>query len=375
MVQNDQRGAKRKIIERCFNRLSQLLDRFRIVNSFVDDYLYKQKMRYLFSLLIAFLLTWSCQQPTEPGTDFIVQKVEKDTTLVIPAGYTFPDGQTYSVLSWNVEHFVDPYDNPYINNDREDNPPSNMDARRSLLLAALRKADADIVILQEFESAKYLAQLAEDSLEDTGYQFFADAPSPDWYMNVAMMSRFPIGIIQGYGNVTTPVSGYLNEEGQKETQNHINTRMWTADVFPSEDYRLSLTGVHLKAGRGPRNIAMRKGQIHFLIRQFEEIIKDDPTANLMMAGDFNALPGSEEMALLLTDSLLSTAFLDPIDSAVNSHPADDPRRRLDYMLVNPNLEQELLPNSTEVKYFFSKDSMRMISDHLPVVGTFFRTDQ
>lgn len=298
-----------------------------------------------------------------------------DTTIVLPANYSFPSGQTFKVLSWNVEHFVDPYDNPYIDNDREDNPPSNMETRRHLLLSAIRKADADIVLLQEFESARYLAQLAEDSLSGMGYRFFADAPSPDWYMNVVMMSRFPIGVVRGYGTVTTPVLGYLNEEGKKETQNHINTRMWTADVYPSEAYSFAITGVHLKAGRGPRNIGMRKGQIHFLISQLEEIQEASSKANFMIAGDFNALIGSEEMSLLLKDSLLSDAFIDPIDTAIKSHPADDPRRRLDYMLINPNMNKELVENGMEICYFFSKDSMRIISDHLPVVGTFYRADK
>lgn len=293
---------------------------------------------------------------------------------VVPILYAYPETPTFSILSWNVEHFLDPYDDPYIDNQRENNPPENMEARRALFLQALRKADADMVLLQEFESAKYLKRLADDSLSDMGYSFFADVPSHGWYMNVVLMSRFPLGKINGYGNVTTPLLDYLDEKGKAETQNHINTRMWSLDVYPAADYHFLLTGVHLKAGRGPRNIAMRKGQINYLVSQWNDRLKTNPQTNIIMAGDLNATPASEELDLLLANDELLAPFIDPIDTAILSHPADAPSRRLDYLLVNEQMLPEMEPESVNVTYFFSADTMRMISDHLPIMGTFHRKD-
>ncbi|RED93217.1 endonuclease/exonuclease/phosphatase family protein [Marinoscillum furvescens] len=323
-------------------------------------------------LQIAVVLTMvmsGCVPAEEP-----VQVVDRGQVQVLPADYQYPDTPTFSLLSWNVEHFLDPYDDPYIDNQRENNPPENMQLRRALLIEALRKADADVVLLQEFESAKYLKQLADDSLSGMGYTFFADIPSHGWYMNVVLMSRFPLGEISGYGNVTTPLPDYLDEEGKKETQSHINTRMWTIEVFPAAAYHFLLTGVHLKAGRGPRNIAMRKGQINYLVSQWNEALAANPSANMIMAGDLNATPDSEELSLLQTNKQLIAPFTDPIDTAVYSHPADEPRRRLDYLLVNENMLPEMQPESVQVTHFFSADTMRMISDHLPVMGVFQRKD-
>ena len=127
------------------------------------------------------------------------------TGVVTPKDYKDVTGDTLKVLSWNVEHFIDTHDNPYTQNRRE-NTGYKMEGRVSLLVEALRKADADIVVLQEFEHIQFLQQIAKDSLPDMGYEFFADNESPSWYMNVVVMSRVPLGIIYGYGTVTTPVT-------------------------------------------------------------------------------------------------------------------------------------------------------------------------
>lgn len=312
---------------------------------------------------------------TKPKGISIENNDATNPVTVIPHDYTYPSDSTFTILSWNVENFVDEFDDPYIDNERENNPPENMQLRVTLLLEALKKADADIVVLPEFESAKYLKQLVLDSLPDMEYRYFADIPSQNWYMNVVVMSRFPMGIIYGYGNVNTPLPDYLTETGKRESQNQINTRMWTMEIFPSAEYEILLTGVHLKAGRSERDIAMRKGQINFLVSQFNRMLIENPDSNMVLVGDLNAIPTSEELNLLTKNDHLQNAFVDPIDAAILSHPADAPSRRLDYMLVNRNMVPEMIDNSVKVDYFFPADTMRIISDHLPVTGSFLNMDR
>ncbi len=331
-------------------------------------------------LLTLILYAYGCTSnnyPNARGTTAVIRSnppVSPDASIVVPADYTYPSDSTFTLLSWNVEHFLDPYDDPYIDAERENTPPDNMPQRRHLLMEALRKADADIVVLQEFESAKYLRQLAADSLPQMQYRFFADVPSHGWYMNVVVMSRFPMGIISGYGSATTPLPNYVAEDGSTETQNNINTRMWSIDVFPAEDYAFLLTGVHLKAGRGPRNEAMRTGQLNLLAATFNRRLDENPGQNMIVAGDLNATPSSAEMGLLLRNDRLKNGFIDAVDTTVYSHPADTPTRRLDYLLVNRNMHTEVVENSIEIASLFPKDTMRTISDHLPVVGRFYKQD-
>ncbi|MEM7108024.1 MAG: endonuclease/exonuclease/phosphatase family protein [Bacteroidota bacterium] len=295
--------------------------------------------------------------------------------IVTPVDYKEAPRDTIKILSWNVEHFIDSYNNPYVQNDRE-NDGEKMEGRVSLLIQALRKADADIVVLQEFEHVQFLRQIASDSLSDMNYKFFADSESINWYMNVVVMSRVPLGIIYGYGAVTTPVS-YRDEESNEEkyeTQNRINTRMWSIDVLVHDEYSFLLTGVHLKAGRGARNEAMRLGQIQFLKGQFERFTKEDPKKNILVVGDFNATPDSKEFQFML-DGNSPVKFIDNLEDSIFSHPADSPRWRIDHILPNQNMQPELLESTLNVVYFFEQDTQHKLADHLPLMASFITVDQ
>ncbi len=292
----------------------------------------------------------------------------------VPKGYSDRVGDTLKILSWNVEHFVDAYDTPYTKNRREDNH-ATMQGRVALLVQALRQADADLVVLQEFESVQFLKQIAEDSLSDLGYKFFADHQSINWYMNVVVMSRVPLGIVYGYGAVTTPLTYKDEETGEEkyETQSMINTRMWSVDVLVNPNYSFLLTGVHLKAGRGARNEAMRLGQIQFLKGQYERFLQEDKRKNILVVGDFNATPESQEMRFMRNGG--TVRFVDNLDEKTFSHPADAPKWRIDHILPNKNMQPELVEGSLAVKYYFDKGIQRKLADHLPLVAEFVTKDR
>ncbi len=292
------------------------------------------------------------------------------TGIVAPKNYTATKGDTLKVLSWNVEHFIDTHDNPYTQNRRE-NTGYKMEGRVSLLVEALRKADADIVVLQEFEHIQFLQQIAKDSLPELGYQFFADNESPGWYMNVVVMSKVPLGIMYGYGTVTTPVKYVDDKTGEEkyETQSRINTRLWSVDVLVNDDYSFLLTGVHLKAGRGPRNVAMRLSQLQFLQGQHKRFLRENPNRNILMVGDFNATPDSDEIQYLLNETA-SPKFVNNLTDSIFSHPADEPKWRIDHILPNVNMQSELIENSLQVKYYFDKETQRKLADHLPLIAEF-----
>ena len=294
-------------------------------------------------------------------------------------GITSPVGFNYrpdkvKILSWNVEHFVDEFDNPYVSNGREDSPVKQMEGKEALLAKAIKKVNADIVVLQEFESSEYIRAIAEKHFPELGYQFYAGNESDGWYMNVVIMSKVPLGTMYSYGSLYTPVPGIMDEDGNEETQTNLNTRMWSIDVFPTEAYEFNLTGVHLKAGRGERNEQMRIGQIDFLKHQFARFIKEDKKANLVMMGDFNSLPESKEMQVLLKGKR-GLRFIDPLSSDVNSHPSREPNRRLDYIVPNTNMYKELVIGSAKVEFILDKKEMIKLSDHLPLIAEFFTKDK
>ncbi len=298
-----------------------------------------------------------------------VQSPNTAYQVAVPAGYNWPATDTFKVLSWNVEHFVDEYDDPYVRNNRE-NSPGEVEERVQLLAEAIREANADVVVLQEFESAAFARQIANDYLQDMGYRFFGAAESDNWYMNVVVMSRVPLGVLYSYGRLYTPVEGFTDEAGNPEAQININTRMWSVDVLPSPDYRFVLTGLHLKAGRDDDDVAARKGQFNFLQSQFKRFAAENPDVNLLVTGDLNSKPDSEELKILL-EAKGATNFEDPLaGTGTFSHTSEKPFWRIDHILPNQNMAKELLPGSVQVQYLLNKEKMMKISDHLPLTAVF-----
>ena len=212
--------------------------------------------------------------------------------------------------------------------------------------------------------------LARKEFPEMGYRFFAGAESPSWYQNVVVMSRLPLGVLRSYANVTTPVEGITDDEGRPEAQNLVNHRMWMVDVFARPDYTFALAALHLKAGRTPRDVGFRTGQIRFLHAELARLLGERPAANVLVAGDLNALPASPEFVLLL-DPPTGVELVDPLaDPRAFTHPAEAPARQLDHLLPNLHMLPELVPGSARVATPLPQAEMARVSDHLPVVAEF-----
>ncbi|WP_158278578.1 endonuclease/exonuclease/phosphatase family protein [Rhodohalobacter mucosus] len=321
-------------------------------------------MRNFLLLLVLFIASCTGMQTATQSGDL---SSNRWNSAQAPAWYNPSEFDTLTVVTWNLEHFVDGHDNPYINHPRENNPGEGLAERRRLLAQALSRLDADIVVFQEVESAPYVQEMAQTDFEELGYRLVTAFESNDWYMNVVIMSRVPLRLTYSYGNVYT---FRREEEGETEYQNFTNNRMLSAEVAVNEDFHFLLTGVHLKAGRGEGNARWRMGQIEVLRDHYSMILDQYPDARILLAGDLNIIPGDPEFDLILGENT-DVRFVDPFQG-VNAFtiPADNPTRQLDHILPNDKMMRDYIPGSGRVAYPFSPDSMRAISDHLPVLMKF-----
>ncbi len=306
--------------------------------------------------------------------------------MILPPDYEYPRDDTVRVATWNLEHFVDRHDNPYGDAGRENRPSDTLERRIDRVAAALKQMDADLVVLQETESEAFLQQIARSRLDDLGYRFATSTESPSWYMNVVLLSRYPLGVVRNYADVVTPVEGQRADNGEPAAQSLTNHRLWMADVRMGPDATWSLVGAHLKAGRDTRDRGWRLGQIRFLHAEVARLTDNRPDAPVLVAGDLNARPDSPELRLLLNDpdrpapDSLQTGetprrvqFTDPLaDRPTPTHPSDDPSRQLDYLLPNTALADRLVDGSVRVARPLPPDSMAATSDHLPVVADILR---
>ena len=295
-------------------------------------------------------------------------------TALLP-GYAYPPGDTVRVATLNAEHFVDLYDDPYIDADRESAPDAEaLRQRHRLFVDALRAMDADVVSLQEVEGEGEIRALLDSLAPDLGYRFVASADDADWYMNVVVISRLPLGPLTTFADAATPIPGFTTEGGAPEATDLANHRMLAVDVYARPGYSFTLVAAHLKAGRGDRNEAWRTGQaalLHaWLGQRFGPLA---PQANVLLAGDLNATPGSPSFAALLNGAGEHgpVRFSDPLPAeGAYTHPADDPQRRLDHVLVSAGAA----PEASGVRVATPIAEPRRLSDHLPVVLTLIARD-
>jgi endonuclease/exonuclease/phosphatase family metal-dependent hydrolase len=161
----------------------------------------------------------------------------------------------------------------------------------------------------------------------------------------------------------------VDEEGRPESQAFTNNRMWTAELLVNPDYSFTITGLHLKAGRGERNESWRTGQIDLLREHLESIAAGNPDENMLVLGDLNTTPDSREFSRLLGDQ--NPIFFDPLQGTGQfSHPSDSLFWRIDHILPNHRMEPEMVPGSVQVVEPLSREEMIQISDHLPLIARF-----
>lgn len=323
----------------------------------------------------ALLLSCTTEAPPDPSAG-----------MALPSDYDYPNDDTVRVTTWNLEHFVDRHDNPYIDARQEDQPGDDLSRRIERVASALEQMDADLIVLQEAESEAFLQQISRERLDDLGYRFATSTESPSWYMNVVLLSRYPLGVVRNYADVVSPIEGQRADNGEPAAQSLTNHRLWMADVRIRPDETWSVVGAHLKSGRDARDRGWRVGQIRFLHAELARLTEDRPEAPILVAGDLNSLADSPELRLLLNDpdrpapDSLQTGvtprrvqFTDPLTGrSTPTHPSDDPTQQLDYLLPNMPLTNRLVEGSVHVARPLPPDSMAATSDHLPVTASFVR---
>lgn len=291
-------------------------------------------------------------------------------------GYAYPISDTVRVATFNLEHFVDLYDNPYIRNAREDAPDAAaLRQRHGLFADALRAMDADVIALQEVEGEGLIRSLVDSLVPEMGYRFVASADDADWYQNVVVISRLPLGLLTTFADAVTPIPGSTDDEGRPEATDMVNHRLFAVEVYARPGYSFTLAAAHLKAGGGERNEAWRSASAALLHAWLgQRYGARAPQANVLLAGDLNSIPGTASFAALLNaeGALGPVRLRDPLAGTGQlSHPSDDPQRRLDHVLVSAGAA----PEAVGAEVVAPVASPQRLSDHLPVVLTLIARDR
>lgn len=268
------------------------------------------------------------------------------------------------IVLWNVEHFVDAHDDPYVDFGLE-NKSTRKEEDFKAMAHAWRKLNADVLVLTECEGEAWTRAFVDTYLTDMKYPWVYGARTETWHQNVVYVSRVPMGAITTLKAKMSPVVG------TDEIQNKLNNRITMAEFY-CQEYRFSLIGVHLKAGREGRDYGARIGQIDEIHAMIARELKLDPEANIMVLGDFNFVPKDREMEHM-TKNGLKSVFEEW--GFPPTHPSEYPQRHIDQMLVNDKMLKEVVPGTASVAVVAERSALPRLSDHLPVVVTIRAKDQ
>jgi endonuclease/exonuclease/phosphatase family metal-dependent hydrolase len=187
-----------------------------------------------------------------------------------------------TLMSYNVQNLFDDVDNG--SEFREFDPGRGawnsemFHLRLDTISEAIRAAvpgGPDILLLQEIENENALRTLVSAGLRGMGYQWQMAMPGQGLAANVAIVSRIPIARIRAHGVGQWRGKVVLRDilEAEVQAAGH------TLHVF--DNHWKSKTG-GVKTTEGARRAAAGA-----LSRRVREILAEDPTADIIAAGDFN----------------------------------------------------------------------------------------
>ena len=273
------------------------------------------------------------------------------------------------LMAWNLEHFVDPFDDPYIQSQKEDDPEPKSDATLRLLTEALKRVNPDVLVVSEVESDRALKLYLDSYIPKNEYTYYACAPAKEWYQNVVIASKLPIGEFVSFREME------IYNEMSKQSRNDVNSRLMAIDIKANENYNFTLYAVHLKAGAAEEDYLWRERQTDLLKADMDQRMKENPNTNIIVMGDLNYTPKDKEYPYFMESG--ATKLLDAFEKQgyPATHPSTGPRRDIDHIFLNAGMMKEVVPDSATVALPLAMDELSAITDHLPVVISIIPSDK
>ena len=294
---------------------------------------------------------------------------------------------TIRLASYNLLNLFDDKDDPALQGEFDDIGMATTHERSRTLARVIKAVDADILALQEVESLEALLWFRDTYMPEAGYKYVASHDVGHYRgIEQSVMSRFPITHSQVWLNVSLDDvarvgSGWGSVPRTFRTGLKFRRSPLRVDIKVNEEYKLSIFNVHHKSGCDFR--FHREAESLKIIELINQLQREDPDRNIIVAGDFNAVPGEKSLRVYLEAGLIDTLSVRTI-----SHRSEAPQanarlykshesgRVLDYILLNSAAHRELVMGSAHIHgtlYVENYDWMKnpypegYASDHYPVI--------
>lgn len=275
-------------------------------------------------------------------------------------------GKPFTILDWNTHNFFDTSDDPNIPA-AEETVFSQADyaKKRQTIGATLKSSNADVIVLAEIENKGILDDLDKQELAGAyPEKVLIDGNDPRG-IDTAVLSKV----------VIDKSVSHKDEFFQhpKTMQSYKFSRDCLEVHLTFNGRHVILLGVHFRSKGPPDDLDKRTAEAFHTREIANALFEEDPTAAIVILGDYNDLPGSEPFKAIEGS--------DPdkyVDSA-NDVPAADrytyeymnALELIDHQMANPTLAGMLVPGSVVIKHGKDiDDKSEFASDHAPLMATY-----
>lgn len=305
-------------------------------------------------------------------------------TAIAPAK---PAG-TLRLMSYNVENLFDDQDDPLLSGAQDDKDMTKPEAHRRAAADAIRRAQPDVIALQEVESLQALLWWRDEFLKDMGYDHVVSLDSGDSRgIENSVLSRFPLSDAQVWpdaplGGVHPNKSDFRGQPIEfRRSPLRVTVTVPAEAAAGEKPYELTLFVVHQKSGRD--NGYWREREAAKTVELAKELLAKDPNYNIAIVGDMNCEAAQNPFQYYLEGGFVDT-FSDRVrrQSKWVTHESG---RAIDHILLSPGAAKELvretrfilgMPARPEgVDWRTTPPPEGYASDHYPVVVDLHTTDK
>lgn len=265
------------------------------------------------------------------------------------------------LATYNIENLFDDRDDPSLSGpyddcySRDKTVRAKPDEQREAVAAAIRKADPDVIGLQEIESYDALIEFRERHLAGRGYDYAMSIDvGQERGIEQAVLSRFPIREARVWPSM--PLGGvhpekYGNQDNwhagepilYRRSPLYVRIEVPRGAAGNDEPYELDLFVIHHKSGRYSEY--WREKEAARLVQMLSEMQKEDPERNIAVLGDFNATPEDRSVLMYKDAGMRHVIERTSADPKTTTHSSG---RSIDFILVNPALAKEIVEGSAFV---------------------------
>ena len=294
---------------------------------------------------------------SRPDQITVLSKAEPIPPPPAPVRRTFNGVVTLGC--YNVLNFFDEYDDPYHNDEGTEPKPRT---QLEHLAATIRKADADVLALEEVENRDYLKRFVRAMLPDMGYTNVVCIESNDLRgIDCAVLSRLPVGPVTSYRHVRfSDGSGGM----MRFRRDLLRVR-----IEPPGGLGFDVFVVHLKSKSGGGDTErIRSAELTEARKILEGVLNKDKNARFVICGDFNDTWDSKALKIIRgTGPTGLVAFMDDLPKGTVTFNKEPYRSIIDFVLCSPAMAKRYVSKSYRVIAGTVESSG---SDHNPVLIQF-----